>query len=134
MPAVLSEGGFLTGPRKRNRGIGTGLGSQALVAGAARPSAERNVSGIQLEARKAQAKSGGIAPITPPSSSPSPAARARPEDPMTWTRSWTARIPMTRTDAPLFEYACHEGNYAMTNILAGARAKESAAADTARPR
>jgi hypothetical protein len=56
------------------------------------------------------------------------------EDPTTWTRSWTARIPMTRTDAPLFEYACHEGNYAMTNILAGARATESAAADTARPR
>jgi hypothetical protein len=31
---------------------------------------------------------------------------------------------MTRTDGPLFEYACHEGNYAMVDILAGARAKE----------
>jgi hypothetical protein len=56
------------------------------------------------------------------------------EDSMTWTRSWTARIPMTRTDAPLFEYACHEGNYAMFNILAGARAQESTAAGTVRPR
>src|SRR5262249_46680721 len=56
------------------------------------------------------------------------------EDPMTWTRTWTARIPMTRTDASLFEYACHEGNYAMVNILAGARAQENASGDTARPR
>ena len=46
-------------------------------------------------------------------------------------------IPMTRTDAPLFEYACHEGNYGMTNLLAGARVQERddtgpAAAGTAR--
>jgi hypothetical protein len=56
------------------------------------------------------------------------------EDPMTWIRSWTARIPMTRTAAPLFEYACHEGNYSMINILAGARAKENATRGTVRPR
>jgi hypothetical protein len=56
------------------------------------------------------------------------------DDPMTWARAWTARIPMTRTDAPLFEYACHEGNYAMFNILAGARAQEDTAGHTAKPR
>jgi hypothetical protein len=46
------------------------------------------------------------------------------EDPATYTGPWTASVPMTRTDGPLFEYACHEGNYAMVDILAGARAKE----------
>ncbi len=45
-------------------------------------------------------------------------------DPATWTRPWTARIPIRRSDGPLFEYACHEGNYAMYNTLAGARAEE----------
>ena len=45
-------------------------------------------------------------------------------DPDTWTRPWTARIPIRRSDGPLFEYACHEGNYAMYNTLAGARAEE----------
>ena len=49
------------------------------------------------------------------------------EDATTWTRPWTARISMTRSDAPLFEYACHEGNYAMVNVLAGARAEEQVA-------
>ena len=48
------------------------------------------------------------------------------EDPATWTRPWTARIPMTRSNDPLFEYACHEGNYAMVNVLAGGRAEERA--------
>ena len=37
---------------------------------------------------------------------------------------WTAAIPMTKTDGPIFEYACHEGNYGMTNLLSGARAEE----------
>ena len=45
-------------------------------------------------------------------------------DPDTWTRPWTARIPIRASDGPLFEYACHEGNYAMHNTLAGARAAE----------
>ena len=52
-------------------------------------------------------------------------------DPETWTSSWTASIPMRRTDVPMYEYACHEGNYAMPNILAGQRAEDMAAA--ARP-
>ena len=49
------------------------------------------------------------------------------DDPATFTRPFTAVIPMRRTDAPLFEYACHEGNYGMTNLLAGARAQERSA-------
>ena len=49
-------------------------------------------------------------------------------DPTIDTREWTAAIPMQPYEEPLFEYACHEGNYAMPNILAGARADEAAAA------
>ena len=48
------------------------------------------------------------------------------EDDTTWTQAWTAVVPMRRLEAPLFEYACHEGNYGMTNLLAGARAEEKA--------
>ena len=48
-------------------------------------------------------------------------------DPETWTSSWTASIPMRRTDVPMYEYACHEGNYGMEGILAGHRADEKAA-------
>ena len=43
------------------------------------------------------------------------------EDPNNYTRPWTAMIPLRRTDGPLFEYACHEGNYGMVGIMAGAR-------------
>ena len=50
------------------------------------------------------------------------------EDSTVFTRPWTAAIPMTRMEGPLFEYACHEGNYGLENILAGARAEEQAAA------
>ena len=53
------------------------------------------------------------------------------EDPKTWTRPWTAAVPMQKTDGPIFEYACHEGNYGMTNLLAGARVEEKAAAQAA---
>jgi hypothetical protein len=45
-------------------------------------------------------------------------------DPTVDTQPWTASIPMRQTGDPLFEYACHEGNYALGNILAGARADE----------
>ena len=38
-------------------------------------------------------------------------------------------LPLVRMQEPLFEYACHEGNYALPNILAGARAKEKEAAE-----
>ena len=49
------------------------------------------------------------------------------EDPATFSRPWSAAIPMNRAKGPIYEYACHEGNYAMTGILAGARAQEKAA-------
>ena len=46
------------------------------------------------------------------------------EDQETFTAPWTAEIPIIKTTGPVFEYACHEGNYAMTGGLAGARAEE----------
>ena len=54
------------------------------------------------------------------------------EDPTTWTRAWTFEVPMTRSEGPLYEYACHEGNYAMANILSAARAEEKTAEEAAR--
>jgi hypothetical protein len=45
-------------------------------------------------------------------------------DPATWTKPWTVQLPMARTDERIFEYACHEGNYSMPNMLKGARAVE----------
>ena len=47
------------------------------------------------------------------------------EDPTTWTRHWTGSLPLTSTEGPIYEYACHEGNYGLYNILAGARAVEA---------
>ena len=38
-------------------------------------------------------------------------------DPTTWTRPWTARVPLNRNDGPLYEYACHEGNDGLAGIL-----------------
>jgi hypothetical protein len=49
-------------------------------------------------------------------------------DPEIWTRPWTASIPLRRSNLSLYEYACHEGNYSIRNILAGARATEGARA------
>jgi len=45
-------------------------------------------------------------------------------DESSFTRPWTAQIPMKKTPDPIFEYACHEGNYGMEGILRGARAEE----------
>lgn len=46
-------------------------------------------------------------------------------DPTAWTAPWTVRLPLTRTDEAIYEFACHEGNhYGMAGILAGARAAE----------
>ena len=50
------------------------------------------------------------------------------EDEATWVRPWTMMIRLARTEDPIFEYACHEGNYGLTNILSGARAQEREAA------
>jgi len=46
------------------------------------------------------------------------------DDPATWTRSWTASIPMVRTNELIYEYACHEANYALAGVLQGARYQE----------
>ena len=54
------------------------------------------------------------------------------DDPETWTRPWTASLPMQRGDQPLYEYACHEGNYSMPGILGGHRMDELAAAAAGR--
>ena len=49
------------------------------------------------------------------------------DDPQTWVRPWTLHIPLARSnDQHLFEYACHEGNYAMRNILSAARTEDRA--------
>ena len=44
--------------------------------------------------------------------------------PSVYTRPWTVATPMARIDGPIYEYACHEGNYSVPNILKGARAQE----------
>jgi hypothetical protein len=45
------------------------------------------------------------------------------DDPTTWTRTWTAEVPLKRTEQSLYEYACHEGNFPlMTSVLSGAHA------------
>jgi hypothetical protein len=49
-------------------------------------------------------------------------------DPATWTKPWTVQIPMVRSDDLMYEYACHEANYGMTNLLKGARFLETEAA------
>jgi len=54
------------------------------------------------------------------------------DNPTAFTRQWTAQIPMSRNPLPMYEYACHEGNYGMFGILSGARAVEKSAADAAR--
>ena len=46
-------------------------------------------------------------------------------DPATWTRPWTARLLFKRTNEPLIEYACHEGNVGLAGILSGARKQEA---------
>ena len=49
------------------------------------------------------------------------------EDPTSWTKPWSAEIPMMKTEGPLYEYACHEGNYDLSNILSIARTLEKEA-------
>jgi hypothetical protein len=55
------------------------------------------------------------------------------EDARTWARPWTAELPMAKLEpqGPLFEHACHEGNYGLYNTLSGARADERRAAEAA---
>jgi hypothetical protein len=53
------------------------------------------------------------------------------DDPATWSRSWSAELPMKKTIGPLFEHACHEGNHPLYNTLAGARVEDKRAAEEA---
>jgi hypothetical protein len=50
------------------------------------------------------------------------------DDPKIFTRTWRAEMPLRRTAGPIYEYACHEGNYSMSGVLAGGRQKEREAA------
>ena len=47
------------------------------------------------------------------------------DDPTTWTKPWSAEMPLARDKGPIFEYACHEANYGFANNLKGARAQET---------
>ena len=53
-------------------------------------------------------------------------------DPETWTAPWTVALDLKPQNSGMFEYACHEGNYAMRNMLSAARADEAAAAKSGR--
>jgi hypothetical protein len=53
------------------------------------------------------------------------------DDPSTWTKPWSAELYMQKTVGPIFEHACHEGNYGLYNTLAGARLEEKKAAEEA---
>jgi hypothetical protein len=54
------------------------------------------------------------------------------EDPTTWTTPWTVAYPIVKTDGPIYEFACHEGNYGLRDILTGARYEEQMAAESGR--
>lgn len=53
------------------------------------------------------------------------------DDASTWTKPWSAELPLQKTVGPIFEHACHEGNYGLYNTLAGARLEEKKAAEEA---
>jgi hypothetical protein len=55
------------------------------------------------------------------------------EDPSTWERPWTGEYTWTKNEEPLYEYACHEGNYALVDVLKGGRAHEKDAAAKSDP-
>ncbi|HZZ31792.1 MAG TPA: hypothetical protein VFE10_07325 [Phenylobacterium sp.] len=50
------------------------------------------------------------------------------DDPVNFTKVWRAEMPMRATKGPIYEYACHEGNYSLANALSGARAEDRAKA------
>ena len=55
------------------------------------------------------------------------------EDPTAYTKTWRGEMPLNATHGPVYEYACHEGNYALPSILRGARRAEEAARNPAGP-
>jgi len=54
------------------------------------------------------------------------------DDPHTWERAWKGEMPFVKIGGPVFEHACHEGNYGIANTLAGARREEKRAAEAAK--
>jgi hypothetical protein len=54
------------------------------------------------------------------------------DDPESFEKPWTTLIPMKKTGEPMFEYACHEGNYSMLTMMEGARADDKAAEEAAK--
>jgi len=56
------------------------------------------------------------------------------EDPSMWARPWSGELPLVKTLGPMFEHACHEGNYGLYNTLVGARLEEKKAAEEAAKR
>jgi hypothetical protein len=50
------------------------------------------------------------------------------DDPTVWTKPWSAMIPLSQSKDQIYEYACHEGNYALPGVLGGARVKEKSGA------
>jgi len=55
-------------------------------------------------------------------------------DPQTWTRPWSAEVPLPRIDPPIYEFACHEQNYGLMNVVKGAQIREAEAAAKGQPR
>jgi hypothetical protein len=53
------------------------------------------------------------------------------DDPTAFTKPWTGEIAMSQAPGPIYEYACHEGNYSLASMLAGARVQEKAEAEEA---
>jgi hypothetical protein len=51
------------------------------------------------------------------------------EDPTTFVAPWSGEVPFNRTDELIYEYACHEGNYALANVLSGERNREKREAE-----
>ena len=54
------------------------------------------------------------------------------DDPKTWTQTWKGEMPFVKINGPIFEHACHEGNYGIANTLAGYRKAEREAAEAAK--
>ena len=55
--------------------------------------------------------------------------RATIDDPTVYTKPWTMEVSLEKAEGPVFEYACHEGNYGLAGVLAGERAQEKRAAE-----
>ena len=51
------------------------------------------------------------------------------DDPTTYSEPWGGQIPMKALDDSLYEYACHEGNYSLSNVLSGARYQDRVESD-----